>query len=249
MKPKVTSSLLLLLILGAPVLADSAYADEVPPANVLFVGNSFTYYNNSLHNHYRRLLRASVPDGELTGYARIMTISGGYLPEHVGLPAMLDSRQWDAVVLQGHSRGPISKESAEPFREAARRLAKAIRDAGAEPVFFMTWAYDDRPEMTAQLEIAYTSIGRELNAQVVPVGLAFATVTSERSDIALRIADARHPSVAGTYLAACTFFAVLQNKSPQGLGYDASLGAETAAYLQGVAWETVVAYRDRESAY
>jgi hypothetical protein len=248
MKPNVKTSLLLLLVLGAVFLAGPVYADEAPPANVLFVGNSFTYYNNSLHNHYRRLLRASHPDGESTGYARIMTISGGYLPEHAGLPAMLNSRQWDVVVLQGHSRGPISEESAEPFREAARRFAKAIRGAGAEPMFFMTWAYDDKPEMTAQLESAYTSIGRDLNAQVVPVGLAFATVTSERSDIALRIADARHPAVAGTYLAACTFFALLQNKSPEGLPYDAGLGAETAAYLQGVAWATVVAYTERESA-
>lgn len=246
MKANLISSLLLLLILSSPVLAGSA--NETSPANVLFVGNSFIYYNNSLHNHYRRLLRASHPDGKSTGYARVMTISGGHLPEHAGLPSMLESRQWDAVVLQGHSRGPISEETAGPFREAARRFAGEIRDRGAEPVFFMTWAYDGKPEMTAELDKAYSSIGQELNAEVVPVGLAFATVTDEKPDIALRIADARHPSVAGTYLAACTFFALLQNKSPQGLAYDADLGAETATYLQRVAWETVVAYKARESA-
>ena len=244
---------LIALLVFLPALASCAQAGPIPssdtaPANVLFVGNSFTYYNNSLHNHYRRLLRASHPDGELNGYARVMTISGGHLPEHAGLPAMMESTEWDAVILQGHSLGPISEETAEAFREAARRFAELIRDAGAEPLFFMTWAYTDKPEMTAQLDDAYSSIGRELDAEVVPVGLAFATVTRERPDIALRVADTRHPAIAGTYLAACVFFAVLQDKSPEGLVYDPGIGADMAAYLQSVAWETVVTYRERESA-
>jgi hypothetical protein len=246
LKPGVIALLVFLPALASCAQAGPTLSDDTSPANVLFVGNSFTYYNNSLHKHYRRLLRASHPDGELTGYARVMTISGGHLPEHAGLPAMLESTEWDAVILQGHSLGPISEETAEPFREAARRFAASIRDAGAQPLFFMTWAYTGKPEMTAQLDDAYSSIGRELDAEVVPVGLAFATATRERPGIRLRITDARHPAIAGTYLAACTFFAVLQNKSPEGLAYDAGMGADTAAYLQGVAWETVVAYRERE---
>ncbi|MGK0434209.1 MAG: hypothetical protein ACJA0V_003362, partial [Planctomycetota bacterium] len=36
-----------------------AASDPAQPQNVLFVGNSFTYYNNSLHNHYRRFVRAA----------------------------------------------------------------------------------------------------------------------------------------------------------------------------------------------
>lgn len=237
---------LLLPCIGACADAAPAGETEALPENVLFVGNSFTYYNNSLHNHYRQLLRAANPDGELTGYARIMTISGGQLPEHAGLPAMLSSTRWDVVVLQGHSLGPISEDTAGPFREAARRFAAQIREAGARPVFFMTWAYTGEPGMTAELDVAYSAIGRELAAEVVPVGLAFATVTEQRPDIALRVADARHPTVAGTYLAACTFFAALRG-NPEGLAYDAGLGQETAAYLQRVAQETVTAYRAREA--
>lgn len=246
-------SITVLLALLLPALAacatqgDPVTRDE-PPANVLFVGNSFTYYNNSLHNHYRQLLRASHPDGELTGYARIMTISGGHLPEHAGLPAMLQATAWDVVILQGHSLGPISEATSAAFRQAAREFVGAIRESGATPMFFMTWAYTGKPDMTAELDAAYTGIGRELGVEVVPVGLAFAAVTRERPDIALRVADARHPAVAGTYLAACTFFAALQGKSPEGLAYDAGLGAETAAYLQRVAWQTVTDYRQREMA-
>jgi poly(3-hydroxybutyrate) depolymerase len=149
--------------------------------------------------------------------------------------------------MQGHSLGPISEGTAEPFRNAARNFARIARKQGTRPVFFMTWAYTDKPEMTAQLDKAYTDIGRELDAQVVPVGLAFATATTERPDIRLRTDDARHPSLAGTYLAACTFFAALYNQSPEGLDYDAGLGGEIASYLQQVAWMTVQDYRNRET--
>ncbi len=154
---------------------------------------------------------------------------------------------WDVVVLQGHSLGPIGETTAAEFRDAARDYAAIIREHGGRPAFFMTWAYTGKPEMTAQLDTAYTAVGRELDAEVVPVGLAFETVTSERPDIALRTADAKHPTLAGTYLAACTFFATLHQSTPEGLSYTADLTPEDATYLQRVAWTTVVAYRERES--
>ncbi len=231
------------MLIAASACAATAPAADTGARNVLFVGNSFTYYNNSLHNHYRALLRSALPEVAAAGRARIMTISGGQLPEHrAGLPAMLASENWDVVVLQGHSRGPIEPETAAAFRQAARDYAGLIRARGAEPVFFMTWAYTDKPEMTALLDAAYTGIGEELGARVVPVGLAFARATAERPDIALRTADARHPSLAGSYLAACTFFAALQGRSPQGIEYTAGLDLEVAAYLQQLAWQTVDDY-------
>lgn len=224
------------------VLSAAAMAEPLPgPQNVLFVGNSFTYYNNSVHNHYRSLVRAATDEAD--GSVRIMTISGGRLPEHAaGLPAMLASERWDVVVLQGHSRGPIGEETAPPFRDAARSFVAVIREHGARPVFFMTWAYEGEPQMTAQLASAYGAIGRELDAPVVPAGLAFARVTGERPDIDLRIDDGRHPTLAGTYLAACTFFAALHGRSPAGNPYTAGLDAELAGYLQTVAQETVADY-------
>ncbi len=240
---------LLLALLGLPPAAIAGDAPaEAPPAKVLFVGNSFTYYNNGLHKHYRELIRASGIHTAQSSRARIMTLSGGHLPEHEGgFENVLSAEDWDVVVMQGHSLGPISEDTAGPFREAARKFAGMARKQGTRPVFFMTWAYTGRPEMTAELDKAYTAIGKELDAEVVPVGLAFARVTTERPDIALRIDDRRHPSLAGTYLAACTFFAALYRQTPEGLDYDAGLGEQTAAYLQQVAWRTVQDYRNREA--
>jgi hypothetical protein len=47
--------------------------------------------------------------------------------------------------------------------------------------------------------------------------------------------DGSHPTEQGTYLAACVFYAVIFQESPQGLSYTRSLSAETAHQLQGVA--------------
>ncbi|MCH9694186.1 MAG: hypothetical protein K0U72_06725 [Gammaproteobacteria bacterium] len=241
---------MLVAILHSAVACAGAPAQDgvAPPAKVLFVGNSFIYYNNSLHKHYRQLVAASGHKFNGPSRARSKTISGGRLPEHRGgIPVVVAADDWDVVVLQGHSLGPIGETTAAEFRDAARDYAAIIREHGGRPAFFMTWAYTGKPEMTAQLDTAYTAVGRELDAEVVPVGLAFETVTSERPDIALRTADAKHPTLAGTYLAACTFFATLHQSTPEGLSYTADLTPEDATYLQRVAWTTVVAYRERES--
>ena len=61
--------------------------------------------------------------------------------------------------------------------------------------------------------------------------------------------DKRHPTLAGSYLAACTSFATLTGKSPAGNTYDAGLDTETAGFLQAVAWDTVKEYFGRPASY
>jgi hypothetical protein len=56
------------------------------------------------------------------------------------------------------------------------------------------------------------------------------------------VADKRHPSLAGSYLAASTTYAMLYGKSPVGLAYTAGLNPELARVLQTAAWDTVQAY-------
>ena len=80
----------------------------------------------------------------------------------------------------------------------------------------MTWARSHLPEQTAELSREYTTIGNETDSFVVPVGLAFDKSTMQENGIVLRIADRRHPTLAGTYLAACTFYAALFAESPVG---------------------------------
>ena len=222
-------------LIGTLLLGPSKAEDA---EKVLFVGNSFTYYNNSLHNHYRHFRNAE-NGGESYGRVRVMAISGSSLPEHASrLQQRLEAEDWDIVAMQGYSNGPISAGYAEPFRQSAREFAADIRADGGEPVFFMTWAYTGKPEMTQQLDEAYTAIGKELHAMVVPVGRAFASALEKRPELHLVVSDLKHPTLAGTYLAACTFYAALHGETPVGGSYTAGLSDADARFLQQVAWDS-----------
>jgi hypothetical protein len=50
----------------------------------------------------------------------------------------------------------------------------------------------------------YVLAGKENGMRVVPAGLAFKKSLVDRPALTLHIADKRHPTLAGTYLAACT---------------------------------------------
>lgn len=214
-----------------------------PPDSILFVGNSFIYYNNSLHNHVRNLMRDNDQPVEVV---RAMTISGARLAAHLpAIDAQLESRDWDIVVLQGNSMEAIDPEMVPGFQRAATELAHRIHQSGAIPVFFMTWARTDQPGQTTVLDDAYTGIGNDTHALVVPVGLAFATASEQLPGVALRIADRRHPTVAGSYLAACTFYAAFFRDASIGNGYTAGLDADIAKSLQQIAQETVADYYAR----
>jgi len=77
---------------------------------------------------------------------------------------------------------------------------------------------------------------------VIPAGLAFARARERQPELDLYAPDKRHPSLAGTYLAACTTYAALTGKSPVGNSYVAGLDAQAAKFLQEVAWETAQDY-------
>jgi hypothetical protein len=149
---------------------------------------------------------------------------------------------FDAAIMMDCSQCPIHPQLKTLFTEFARKDAGIVRKYGARPILFMSWAYADKPEMTAQLAEAYTKAGNDNDALVIPAGLAFARSVSKRPELNLYAADKRHPSLAGTYLAASTVYASLYGKSPVGLKYNAGLDDSTATFLQNVAWDTVQDY-------
>ncbi len=239
-----------------PKLADSGVAD---PASAIFIGNSFFYYNNSMHGHVGQLVRAA--DAQKRFRAVSVTISGSGFDWHdVGShfrPNAVSAYSFDAnnnivfnkfdrifdlAIMMDCSQCPVHPQLGKVFVEYAKKHADTVRSHGAKPVFFMSWAYQDAPQMTQQLAEAYTRAGNENDVFVIPAGLAFARSVAQRPEVNLYAPDKRHPSLAGTYLAANTVYAALFRKSPVGLKYTAGLEEGTARFLQGVAWETVQEY-------
>ena len=96
--------------------------------------------------------------------------------------------------------------------------------------------------MTALLAEQYTIAGNANDALVIPAGLAFAKARAKRPDLEFYQPDKRHPTLIGTYLAACTAYAAIYKKSPVGNTYTAGIDPATARFLQEVALETVQEY-------
>ena len=231
------------------------------PKTEIFIGNSFFYYNNGMPDHVRRLETAADPDHAHDYHNTMVTIGGSgfdwhdvesyFRPNAIGSYSFDEhnnivfhnrDKLFDVAVMMDCSQCPIHPKLNTVFTEYAKKNSDIVRAHGARPVFFMSWAYADKPEMTAQLAEAYTIAGNDNNALVIPAGLAFARAISKQPELNLYAPDKRHPSPAGTYLAACTTFAALTGRSPVGNAYLAGIDEQTAHLLQTVAWETVQDY-------
>lgn len=248
------------LFIAAPIHAETKpkhVAAEDAPKSILWVGNSFFYYNNSMHNHFGRLVTSAGAKARSTS----ATISGSGLdwhdmesllrPDGLGRYSFVGDneirfnppgKQYDAVIMMDCSQCPVHPQLQPVFHQTVKKDADILKRAGIRPILFMSWAYKDKPEMTAQLAEQYTKAGNEVDAVVIPAGLAFAKARAARPALELYAPDKRHPSLAGTYLAASTVYATLFRKSPEGLSYTAGLDADTAKFLQATAWEAVKGY-------
>ena len=229
------------------------------PEAVLWVGNSFFYYNNSMHNHFGLLVGSAGSGARVRSTS--VTISGSGLDWH-DMESLLrpgglgrysfvgdneirfnkPGRQYDTAIMMDCSQCPVHPQLQTAFHDTVRKHSQALVRADVRPVLFMSWAYKDKPEMTAQLAEQYTLAGNANDALVIPAGLAFAKAIAKNADIELYASDKRHPSLAGSYLAACTVYATLYRKTPVGLTYTAGLNPELATLLQTAAWESVQEY-------
>lgn len=244
-----------------PASPAATAASRTPPLAMLWVGNSFFYYNNSMHGHVGLLLRASA-EGSRGWRQTSATISGSGLNWHdleahfkpggmgsysfnaknevvfnTGERAL--PKLFDAVLMMDCSQCPVHPQLAPLFEQSVARDAAIARRHGAEPMLFMSWAYQDAPEMTATLADAYIKAGAAHQLRVVPAGLAFARSVARRPELNLYVPDKRHPSLAGTYLAAATVLASVYRINPVGNSYTAGLPADVVAHLQATAAETV----------
>lgn len=222
---------------------------------ILFTGNSYTEFNN-LPELFKQL---SSSDGKIV-YTE-MSAPGGYTFEgHTQLQATLDkisSRNWNYVVLQEQSQYPsIPYYRDNSTYPSARKLDSLIKLRGSSTVLYMTWgrkyggiqcingycstSFRDFFHMQDSLSAAYNMIAGQLNALLAPVGLAWKRARLLDSTIELFNPDNSHPSLEGSYLAACVFYSKIYGASPVGLSYNAGLPQNTALWLQQVAADIIL---------
>jgi hypothetical protein len=222
-----------------------------PGMRVLFVGNSFTYYNE---------MPATVQDlaeGD-PGAPPLFTVaytapnwSLHDAAEDDGLADLIDDVRWDFVVLQDVSYNlsyPRAWWGSEtlPYADSLRR---DILGVGGRPMFFMTWGYehgvsskDSFDGMQARLSDGYTKLAGALSADIAPVGLAWAAAIGDRPELDLWKRDGRHPNRAGSYLTACVFYRTLTGRDPTNSSYLGGIEEHDARFLQLIAGDVVDEY-------
>jgi hypothetical protein len=223
---------------------------------VLFFGNSYTYVNDLPG------LFTQVAKSQGDSVACDQSTPGGFtFRMHTLNPVtqvLISETDWDFVVLQEQSQLPSwPPDSVQilvyPYADTLNRWVKT-HDSCTTTLFYMTWGrrtgdLENCPwyppvctyeGMQGRLRDSYLEMGQMFSARVSPVGVAWQHTREMFPAIGLYAADGSHPSICGSYLAACTFYGVIFQKSPAGAWYPASIPSDTAQILQQIAWHTVV---------
>lgn len=183
---------------------------------ILMLGNSLTFTNDLPH------MLAELTGAEVVHHTR----GGARLSEQLNPKTRLGARTqaalaneaWDYVVLQEMSHGPISAPNS--FFTSVAHLCGQIRENGAIPVLYATWAYQkggtklaakgwDYDQMARELREAYHKAAGENHALVADAGQRFYALSDTQN---LYAADGVHPNYQGSRIVAEAIAAVIQKQ-------------------------------------
>jgi hypothetical protein len=221
----------------------------------LFFGNSYTYVNDL------PALISKVAHSQGDSLWHDQSTPGGYTFQmHCMNPVtqtLIAESNWDFVILQEQSQLPSwPPDSVQllvyPYADTLNMWVKQ-HDSCSMTLFFMTWGRqfgdaDNCPwyppvctysGMQGRLRESYLEMGQLFTAEVSPVGVAWQQTRALYPNIELYAHDGSHPSIYGSYLAACTFYSAIFHKSPAGAYYPPEIPSDTAALLQQIAYHTV----------
>ncbi len=241
--------ILLLSTLLLSLSKNAAYSQET---KVLFIGNSYTYVNDlpGMFDSISTYLGKNVTVGS--------KVNGGYtFQNQYNDPqtfAAIHQNDWNLVVLQAQSQEPsfpVSQVDANtlPF---SNLLADSVyaSSACANVMYYMTWGRENGDpqwdsintfaKMNERLYNAYMRFADSKEAMVSPVAVAWKYVRDNNPGIQLYAGDGSHPSLEGTYLTACTFYASVFQQSPVGVAFLGGIDPATAAILQNAAAVSVL---------
>jgi len=224
--------------------------------SVLWLGNSYVATNNLPD----MLAQLALSGGDTIQYDS--NTPGGYTFQlhwdDAYTHSKINQQSWDFVVLQAQSQEP-SLDSAYVSNNVfpyARALDSVIHvnDSCTQTIFYMTWGRKNGDAqncasyppvctyqgMQDQLRNRYLQMGYDNNAIVAPCGEAWRDVIAATPAFDLYMADESHPSLYGSYLNACVFYASIFRRSPVGLSYYGGLPAADAQFLQLYAADCVL---------
>jgi hypothetical protein len=222
---------------------------------VLMVGNSYTMHH-SLHVMLQRLA------AHVEGGPRMIVDAvahGGYsLSNHLRTGQALQrirAGHYTHVVLQGHSMSAV--DHPDKLIADAKRFKQAIDAAEGQTVFYATWARSPEvrlyrthksvrsfAQMSMLVSSTYFELSSLLNAGLAPVGSAFERALIEHPKLTLWGSDGSHPSLAGSYMAACVLYGAITGIDPNLTDYIPNgMKADDAVLVRVVAARSLAAAR------
>jgi PKD repeat protein len=225
--------------------------------SVLFIGNSYTSYNN-----LPQLVQSlSTSAGKTLNIDSSMP--GGYLmSSHLNDAttfAKISQGNWDYVVLQEQSQIPTIEFYRDNDMYPAMTDLKALIEQYnpcAKIITYMTWGrryggqqcdpsgtycspvFANFNQMQNSLTSAYLEISEQLNVQCAPVGVVWQNILNNSTHV-LHSGDNSHPNIDGSYVAACTIFSSIWKQGASGLSYTAGLSSTLAQYYQLISDNTL----------
>ncbi|MDI9342538.1 MAG: PKD domain-containing protein [Sediminibacterium sp.] len=237
------------------ILCAQAQTQVTKTLTVLFLGNSYTYYNN-LPDLIDNL---ALSKGDDLVYDQ-NTPGGHTFNNHfnnVTSMAKINQQNWNYVVLQAQSQEPSfspAQVNAQTFPYAVK-LDSAIKhnNACSQTMFFETWGrkFGDQSNcanyppictytgMQNRLKASYKLFADSAKGLMAPAGEAFRASMIANPNLNLYDTDNSHPSLAGSYLTACVFYEMLFKKPCLNSTYLGGLPQTTAQFLQQIANTTV----------
>lgn len=182
---------------------------------ILMLGNSYTSAN------HLSLMLAEMTGAEVVAHTR----GGARLAEQLNPATKLGNKtlkalhdeKWDYVIVQEMSNGPIT--SKEKFMTNLSKLCGLIRENGAIPVLFATWAYEkngkqlkkfgmEYEDMICSMKETFREAAKRTSCLLADVTTAF---EQQAETVKLYAPDGSHPSETGSKLAARTIAKVIWN--------------------------------------
>lgn len=243
------------LLLVSAVVWGQTVQKRLNSKRILFIGNSYTGMN-TLPKLLAKLAKSTgdtllVESSNPGGHSWKMHSANSETLKLLSRP------NWDIVVLQEWSEmlalpmGRIESESM-PYLETLVSILSTTSPQ-AQKVFYRTWGRENGdaengkywPElltyesMDTLLHQRYTALAQQYHAWLSPVGEVWKQIRNQHPDIQLYEEDGSHPSFAGSYLSACTFYALLLQKDPTLIRYNGELTEDVAAKIKAAAKSVV----------
>lgn len=217
-----------------------------PPLRILWVGNSFTYFDSA------HVKLQAIAEGEGRAVEINAQLQGGYsFQRHLYRDQTMSAIMYyvyDVAILQDQSRHLAL------YAQAPERCALISKDAqeltdrihiyspNAQIYLEQTWAFEDGDfggfgsweTFDKLLQEGTAMVARNIGAKVDPIGEAFRICRETHPEIELYTPDRKHPSAYGAYMKACVTYIAIFGR-PIMNATNCGLDSTKCAILRGIA--------------